>query len=34
MFGNDVAADIWPYTTTDEIHDAISVFIENRGYVS
>jgi hypothetical protein len=34
MFGNDVAADIWPYTTTDEIHDAISVFIENRRDVS
>ncbi len=30
MFGADVAADIWPYATSNEIGDAISVFIENR----
>lgn len=29
MFGADVAADIWPYAASEEIHDAITLFISD-----
>lgn len=33
MFGADVAADIYPYATSEEINDAISSFISNRRHI-